>query len=63
MKLITEDELVEVYRCDDGSWRIAYYPFSDKDRMVNKGDVLDIAEQRYKEARELFDSHNLYASG
>jgi hypothetical protein len=47
---VTKDELVSVYQCNDGSWRVAWYPFSDKERNLTKEQAFEIAEERYKEA-------------
>ncbi len=50
---ITDDELVSVYCCGDKSWRVSYYPFSDKDRNLTEKQAFKIAGKRHKEALEL----------
>ena len=48
-KYTSKDDLVEAYECADGSWRVAYYPFADKDRNLTKGKALSLAVTRYSE--------------
>ena len=55
---ITEDDLVEVYRVGDGSWRVSHYPFSDKDRKLTLEQAFALAEQRHAEAVAIKDAGN-----
>ena len=52
-RFTTKDALVEVYQCPDGTWRVAYYPYSDKDRNLTRKEAFLLAEQRHKEALEI----------
>ena len=53
-EFVSDDELVCVYQCRDGSWRVAYYPFADKDRNIKtREEAFRIAEKRHAEALEL----------
>jgi hypothetical protein len=57
-RFTSNDDLVEVYQVSDGSWRVAYYPFADKDRNLSKKQAFAIAKKRHKEAVDL-----LHATG
>lgn len=49
---ITPDELVSVYQCSDGTWRVAWYPYSDKERNLTREQAFAIAEEKHKEAMD-----------
>jgi hypothetical protein len=51
---VTPDELVSVYQCTDGSWRVAWYPYYDKERNLTKAQAFAIAEEKHKEASACF---------
>jgi len=40
---------VSVGECDDGTWRVYYYPYSDKDRNLTREQAFAMAGQRLTE--------------
>ena len=51
----SDDELVEIYQVSDGSWRVAYYPYADKDRNLTLDEAYEMAKVRHKEASSIFN--------
>jgi len=46
---VSSNDLVSVYECADKSWRVSYYPFSDKDRGLTKDEAFRIGSNRLTE--------------
>lgn len=51
---VSADELVSVYECTDGTWRVAYFPYADKDRGLTKEQAFALAEVRWQEAVQTY---------
>ena len=49
---LSPDELVSVYECTDGTWRVQWFPYSDKERNLTREQAFTIAEKKHKEAVE-----------
>lgn len=50
----TTDGLVGVYKCVDGTWRVSYYPFADKDRNLAKDEAFALAKERHAAASKMY---------
>ncbi len=55
---VKDDEIVEIYQCGDGSWRISYWPFADKVRNLPSRDVAEDTWEKLKpEVTKLYSEY------
>lgn len=56
-RMIPENELIEMYQCSDGTWRLSYFPFADKDRNLTKEEALNLYPVRLAEAIDCYEHY------
>lgn len=52
-KVTTNDGLAEAYKCVDGTWRVAAFPYDDKDRNLTYEQAMNLLPIRHKQALDI----------